>query len=298
MLFWIAAAIMTILVLALILSPLMRRTRETGTPEEVEIALYRSQLAAIADEQRAGRIIEADAEATRTEVKRRMLASAHRHSGETAAVGTSNPARYRRLAVVGIGAAIPLLALTMYLPAGRPDLPDRPFADRGPERAAAGLPDPQEQALVRELAERMSRDPKDPQGWALLGGAYVRQGRYDEAVTAYENANARKPRDAEILSALGEALVLQADGVITEAARADFEAAVSLAPKSVRARYFIGLAKAQAGDYAGAAASWRALLTDAPPDAAWRASVEAELEQAQRAAGEGADTTAAQPRNK
>jgi cytochrome c-type biogenesis protein CcmH len=284
MVFWIAAAIMTVFVLALILWPLMR-AGEAEAPENVEVALYRSQLLAIAEEEGAGRIAAAEAEATRNEVKRRMLASSRRAPEER---NLPREARPRRLLVIGL--AVPLVALAVYLTGGRPGLPDQPFADRARERAAAGVPSTEERALVRELATRMAQHPEDPQGWALLGGAYVRQGRYDEAVEAYQNANARKPSDPDILSALGEALVLQADGVVTENARADFEAAVKLAPDNIRARYFVALAKAQSGDFAGAAAGWRALLASAPKDAPWRASVEAELKQAQQAQGDAAAT--------
>ena len=94
-------------------------------------------------------------------------------------------ARQRAILVVSLGAAIPLLALTIYLSKGRPDLPDEPFASRAAERAAAGVPSQDERALVRELAERMAQHPEDPRGWVLLGAAYVRQSRYDEAVAAY-----------------------------------------------------------------------------------------------------------------
>jgi cytochrome c-type biogenesis protein CcmH len=284
MLFWIAAALLTIFALALVFVPLMRGDAQLPSDEPVEVALYRSQLASIADEQRAGRMDPDEAETTRTEVKRRMLAAGRFRTTRGAAMApASDVARTRRLAVAGIGCAVPLIAVGFYLVNGRPDLPDRPFAARAAERAAAGVPSDRERALVAQLAERMSEHPEDPKGWVLLGGAYVRQGRYDDAVSAFQSANAREPNDAAILSALAEALVLQAGGEVDEDARLDFQAAVKLDPKNVKGRYFVALADAQAGNYAGAILGWSAMLGDAPANAPWRDLVQSQLERAKTA---------------
>ena len=286
LLFWVIAALLTIATLALVLRPLVRPALATAPSEEaVEIALYRSQLAAIDDAELGGRIAGEDAQATRAEIKRRMLASVRQHArGETSSAPRSPMgARKRALFIWLIGLATPVVALSIYLSGGHPEMPDAPFAARAKERAAAGLPSSQEKALVRQLAQRMAQHPEDPRGWVLLGGAYVRQGRYDEAVAAFGNANSRKPGDAEILSSLGEAEVLQSGGLITEDARADFEAAHAAAPDNVKARYFLALARAQAGDFNGAADAWSDLLKGAPVDAPWRPMVEAQLSEARRA---------------
>lgn len=285
LIFWILAALMTMVALAFVLWPLVRRAPAEVFSESVEMAVYSSQLGAIEDAEQAGRIAEEDAKATRTEVKRRMLAKVRQRKREAEGAGVRRPmgARERATILVLLGVATPLLALTIYLSGGRPDLPDEPFGARSAERAAAGVPSQEEQALVRELAERMAKHPEDPRGWVLLGAAYVRQNRYDEAVAAYDNANARKPGDADILAALGEAEVLQAGGEITEEARVNFEAAKSAAPGNMRARYFLALAQAQAGDFAGAATAWSELIKDAPADAPWRKMVEAQIAQAKRA---------------
>lgn len=282
LLFWILAALMTMGSLALVLGPLVRRKAPAGPLENVEIAVYRSQLAAIEDAEHAGRIAHGDALATRTEVKRRMLASVRQRARGTESDTKSLSARRRAILVSAIGVGAPVLALTIYLFLGHPAMPDEPFAARAQERAAAGVPGTEERALVAQLAERMAQHPEDPRGWVLLGNAYVRQGRYDEAVAAFDNANAHKPADADILSSLGEAEVLQSGGEITEEARGNFEAAKSAAPDDVKARYFLALGLAQAGDFDGAIQGWSALLKDASSGAPWRSMVEAQITEAKR----------------
>lgn len=174
-------------------------------------------------------------------------------------------------------AAVPILAVGAYLADGRPDLPDRPYAKREAERVAAGLPSDRERALVRELAAQMERHPENAEGWAMLGEAYVRDAHYEEAVAAFKDALALRPGDAAILSALGEALTLEAQGEITPEAEAFFREALKAQPGEQKARYFIALAKAQHGDADGARSDLTALLKEAAPDAPWRRAVEATL---------------------
>ena len=68
---------------------------------------------------------------------------------------------------------------------------------------------------------------------------------------------------------MGEALVFAANGIVTAEAKAAFEKAVGLDANNVPARYFLGLAAEQDGNRAQAAATWRALIATAPPDAPW-----------------------------
>jgi cytochrome c-type biogenesis protein CcmH len=65
----------------------------------------------------------------------------------------------------------------------------------------------------------------------------------------------------------------EAQGIVSPGARAAFAEALRRNPAQPQARYFVGLAKLQAGDSQGALADWRALLADAPADAVWRAGL-------------------------
>ncbi len=76
---------------------------------------------------------------------------------------------------------------------------------------------------------------------------------------------------------LGEALVTVANGTVTPDAKAAFDRARGLAPDDPRARFYLALALSQSGDKAGAAAAWRALIADAPKDAPWLPTANAEL---------------------
>ncbi|MFO1187681.1 MAG: tetratricopeptide repeat protein [Alphaproteobacteria bacterium] len=187
------------------------------------------------------------------------------------------PGRRTRYVMLALAAAVPVLAMATYLADGRPDLPDRPYAKREAERVAAGLPSDRERALVNELAAQMGRHPENAQGWSILGDAYVREGRFEEAAAAFGNALAIKPGDPELSSALGEARTLQAGGEVTAEAESAFRDALKADGAQYKARFFLALAKAQRGEGEAAKADLAALLSEAPANAPWRGAVEAAL---------------------
>lgn len=137
--------------------------------------------------------------------------------------------------------------------------------DMATNSATSGLPTVE--SMVEGLQARLMLTPDDPEGWRMLGWSYVNLGRFDEAVAAYREAVARAPGDAKIVSALGEALVRQADGKVTDEAAELFRQATSLDPDEAPARFFLGLAKDQAGNPAGAIKDWLALIEEAQPGA-------------------------------
>src|SRR5215218_8959233 len=115
---WFVFALMTAAAIFAVLWPLGRGTRgaqRAGT----DIAVYRDQLEEIARDRAAGRIGEAEAEAARIEVSRRLLAAAEQ---EPADVATASPPWRRRLVALAALIALPLLSGTLYLALGSPSL--------------------------------------------------------------------------------------------------------------------------------------------------------------------------------
>lgn len=81
------------------------------------------------------------------------------------------------------------------------------------------------------------------------------------------------------MAAYGEALVEAAQGLVLLQARAAFESALAGEPGNPRARYYVGLAAAQAGDLRNAYDVWRKLAADTPSDAPWRTMLESQFRQ-------------------
>ena len=135
---------------------------------------------------------------------------------------------------------------------------------QGMPKASRGLPPVEE--LIEHLVARLQNNPKDFEGWRTLGWSYFNLRRFDEAATAYAKAIELNPNVAELHSARGEALVGAANGTVTAESKRAFGEALKRDSKELRARFFSGLAKAQAGDKAAALDDWIEVANDAGPN--------------------------------
>jgi cytochrome c-type biogenesis protein CcmH len=136
-----------------------------------------------------------------------------------------------------------------------------------PSSPSAGQPSTDE--MIERLAERLKQNPNDSGGWRMLGWSYARTERYAEAASAYRKALELGPDVAALRSALGVVLVSAANGTVTDEAKEIFAAAVKLDRQDPQGRFYLGLARSQAGDGQGALEDWIAFLKEADPQATW-----------------------------
>lgn len=268
MIFWILAAALCALCVALLLRPLARGDTKPDSPAEHDIAVYRDQLAEVERDRAQGLLSAAEAQEARREIERRLLAAdAARGEARAPGGGTRSRAIWLILAF-----AVPLAAMGLYLQLGSPETPSRPFAERQEERRGAE----QLAGLEAQLSERLAHDPEQPQAWAMLGELRLRLGDYAGAASAYGEAIGRGAPTATLYAARGEALTAAA-GRVTPEAKAAFDSALALDPGEPRARYYSGLAQEQAGRPRDALETWRALAEDTPADAPWRPTLESDF---------------------
>jgi cytochrome c-type biogenesis protein CcmH len=262
--FWLFAALLTGLAAALLVPPLIGRTRSIARGD-AGLAVYRAQLDELQRDRERGLLGEAEAAALRTEIERRMLKLGSAE-GETELRWRARPG-----GAIAAVLLLPAAALALYLALGDPGLPGQPRSATAPSQAA---PDPQQAevaVLVAQLERRMAERPEDPVGWRLLGHAQAGLGRWSDSARSYGRAVGAGGGNAETLAAWAEALIFAAGGTVSPPAAELLRRALEVDPKEPRARYYQGLAKLQAGDTAGALALWRALAAEAPQDAPWAA---------------------------
>jgi cytochrome c-type biogenesis protein CcmH len=123
--------------------------------------------------------------------------------------------------------------------------------------------------MIARLTERLNRNPKDAEGWRMLGWSYFNTERFAQSAAAYAKAIDLDPENAELRSSRGEALVRAADGQVTEEAKAVFAQALRHDAKDPRGRFFLGLAKEQAGNKSAALDDWVAILNDTDTNEPW-----------------------------
>jgi cytochrome c-type biogenesis protein CcmH len=266
---WFIFGLMTAAALFAVLWPLGRYPR--AAPGGSDLMVYKDQLQEIDRDRAAGLIGEAEAEAARLEVSRRLLAAADaqpRDAGESPAAAAV-PQRRRRAAAIAALVILPLGPTGLYMALGSPDVPAHP--------AFARVKKPQGQesiaTLVSQVEEHLASNPADGAGWELIAPVYMRLGRFGDAVEARRKALTLNGASAVREADLGEALAAAANGIVTTEAKLAFERALAHDAREAKARYFLGLAEEQDGKNDQAASTWRALLADAPADAPWAAFV-------------------------
>jgi cytochrome c-type biogenesis protein CcmH len=264
---WIIIALMSAAAILAVLWPLTGKPSVAGAGND--LVVYKDQLEEIGRDRNSGLIGDAEAEAARIEVSRRLLAAADREPMRP----VSQPLWHRRAAAIAALVVLSVVPVGLYAALGSPGIPGEPAYAR------TSLPQDHESiaALIHQVEEHLAKNPDDGAGWQVIAPVYMRLHRYDDAVMALRKSLALNGETATRDADLGEALVAAANGVVTGEAKRYFERAVALDAHEPKARYFLGLADEQDGKKDAAAAKWRALLADSPPDAPWAAFVRQSL---------------------
>src|ERR1700741_3020087 len=180
---WLLFGLMPAAAIFPVLWPLGRGRVSQGTGND--IAVYRDQLDEIARDRTAGLIGEAEAEAARVEVSRRLIAAA-----DAVPAGPTRPGGTFRRRVAGLAAliAVPIMAGGSFspsaLPPCSPQLPGQPLASRD----TTPLQDRSLDRLVAQVESHLEKNPEDGRGWEVVGPGYMRFGCFDAAVKARRNS--------------------------------------------------------------------------------------------------------------
>lgn len=276
MLFWIVATLLTMMACLSVLLPfLQRRTPMAEATQSPDLAIYKDQLAEVERDQARGLIGRAEAEQARTEIGRRIL-----RANEDVGLTRAQSSRWGRMVTAAAVLSVPLVSWSVYAATGSPDQPAQPLQARLQESPA----EMSVEQLIARAEAHLQAQPTDGRGWEVLAPIYLRVGRTDDAVRAYQQAIATQGSSAIRQTGLGEALVAQAGGTVRPEAQSAFQEAVELSPADPKARFFLALASAQRGQLEQAKAAWEALKADQPDGSPWKNAVDQAL--ARTAAGQ------------
>jgi len=263
MILWVIFALMTAAAIFAVLWPLGRTARASGGGSD--LLVYKDQLQEIDRDRAAGLIGEAEAEAARLEVSRRLLAAADTQPAAASAAAAPRSLHRRRAAAIAALVILPFGPPGLYVALGSPNIPgDSAFARVDTPNGHESIT-----SLVSKVEAHLAHNPNDGAGWEVLAPVYMRLGRFDDAVVARKKALELNGATAAGEADLGEAEAAAANGIVTADAKAAFDRAVARDPHEVKARYFLGLAAEQDGKNEEAAAVWRSLLAEAPAGAPW-----------------------------
>lgn len=310
MFFWIISMSLAVIATVSLLLPLFRNTRTAATEDAVsEVDIYREQLAEVERDLERGVLDTAEAERTRTEIARRLLAADKAGSQQTG----DAPILASRMTSVLFGVVVVALSGGLYLYVGAPGAQDLPLKARiaagdeiranrmsqaEAEELAQAMPRPEIDApadyleMVQQLRDIVPTRPDDQAGWRLLA-------RHEAALTNYAAAAAAQAHLVDLVGAqvqitdlerLADYMVAATAGLVTPEAEAVSRQILERDTDNIAARYYLGLLYAQTDRPDVAFRLWKQVIDNGTPeqihvelakgqieDAAWRAGVEYEL---------------------
>jgi cytochrome c-type biogenesis protein CcmH len=264
---WIAIALLTGLAALSVLWPISRNRGDAGLADAGR-AFYQDQIAELERDRSRGLLSTDEYSQAVAEAGRRLIA-VHDVASAQSPRTTSQSVFNRRFAAVFAIAVLPAVAIGIYVLIGKPNLSDRPLQARldAPPGKIELI------AAVAKIERRLANTPGDVRGWQVIAPVYVRMKRYDDAVKAWKNVIRLSPPNAEYYAYLGEAMVFAASGKVTPAARQAFDNALKIDPNQKLALYASAIGEEQSGNFSQARAIWEKLIVNAPPGAAWAATI-------------------------
>ena len=303
MTFWVISGAIAVAVAALLVGAMRAARLGDMTATKSDIAVYKDQLAEVDRDLARGVLTEAEADAVRVEVSRRLL-EADKRGDELA----TEKQGHSGVGIVLIAVIVLAGTFAMYLNFGAPgygDLPmqarlaaledaraDRPGQAQAEEAALGSLPppppaEPELLQLMEQLRAAVQANPNDVQGLTFLAQYEARLGNLSAAREAQARLIDAKGADATIADqmTLVDIMVFGAGGYVSPEAEAVVLQVLNSEPTSGAARYYLGLVEAQTGRADRAFQVWSQLLEQSPPNAPWVPVIRAEIRQVALAAG-------------
>lgn len=265
LLFLLIVACLILLALLFILPPLWRpQTIAPAAINERNIAIAKHRLTELTEQLQANVLSQAQYEEQRAELEQALSDDLDLAAQQT----PSNTQQGKGLSYVLL-ITIPVLAALLYWHLGNfqavsptPEM----LATKEPESATQqALPNAEAiNKMVAGLAEKMKTDPKNADGWLMLGKSYQYLQRYDQAVDAYQHAYQLLGDKTDVMLSYAEALSFaNNEQVVGKAADLVFKAVV-LEPNNPKALWMAGMSKAQAGEFVAAKKLWTQLAALLP----------------------------------
>jgi cytochrome c-type biogenesis protein CcmH len=273
------AALLTLLVVAWFVRPLLSKPRGSGvSSDKLNAAIYRDQLLALEKDLARGVISQQDFEITRDELQVRLLDDTENtdvvlttHTGFLTAKRTA----------IAISLSVPVFAIGIYMLLGEPSA----MSPAAQQAKAAPIDDQQIRKMIDTLAAKLKANPDNPQGWAMLARSYKVVGQNQEAQLAYEKAGAFVNGNPDMLVDYAELLGIQAGNKLDGKPENMIAEALKLNPEHPMGLMLAGVALYQRSDFAGALSRWEKLLSMLPPGSEDAQQVQANIDDARSKAG-------------
>ncbi len=164
----------------------------------------------------------------------------------------------RRLSLLGMALAMPIMTAGLYLHLGAPDI----LKEQALTQAQGSY---DTDGMVKALENKLKSASNDAEGWYALGRAYIALERYSDAEEALRAAASQAPRNATILAQYAEAVALRSGSLMGRPQELILQA-LDIDYEEDKALELAGLAAYQQEKWAESLHFWRRLLKKLPKE--------------------------------
>ncbi len=266
-LFWIIAAAMALIALAILVWPLLKRTPPVSNADrDKTLVVYRQHVVELEQDLKNGVVTDTQYQQARRELEHRLLQEINESEAVQPPPSFQFNSRAMALALAGL---VPLVSVLLYLKFGNLPAFTHPTVSTtqvraGTEydhRSGGGL-----DTLAERLKQRLQENPSDGAGWALLARSYVELERHAEGVIAFEKAATIIPDDAQLLADYADALGVIHGRKLDGKPERLVAQALDLDPHNLKALMLAGTIAYDHKDYSRALKYWEQARTELPPD--------------------------------
>ena len=256
--FWLFAAALLVIALAMLLPPLLRpsdlKASTDRRAQNVQIA--KDAKRQLDDDLQRGVITQSEHRQATDELELSLFSDVDDDTdppGDT----KKQPAVVTALA---ISIVVPLASVLIYYQIGHPQ------AITVPQQATVQDPNQSLAAMVDQLEARLARDPRDIDGWKLLGRTYMAEKEYAKAEKAFTGLLAMAPDNAEYMLLKADAMAMNAGGRTAGEPARLIVAALEIDPNNFTGLWLAGIAARENNDPDTALKHWTKLQGLLPPD--------------------------------
>lgn len=121
---------------------------------------------------------------------------------------------------------------------------------------------------ITAASAAVQKNPKNLKAWAELGDDFMETSQFSASANAYKQAVLLSGGNPVFIMAYSRALIMEADGEVTDDAKKSLDIVLVLQPENEEARYFMAVRKLQSGNSREAMAEMKELyksLADGSP---------------------------------
>ena len=272
--FWMICALLLVVALLFVVLPLWRSTVKKNLVQRdaANLEIFRDQIAEMDVDLRNGLLTPEMYEQGKRELQARLLDEVKSPEG-VGGLAVRNPQKAVALVLVVL---FPLVAVGLYWKLGNFDafLPQASLANMN------GSGGPHSASVLKELEDKLAKDPQDAQGWALLARSYSQMERFADAARAYDNLTRLMPHDAQLWADYADVQAMANNQSLAGLPTKLLGKALEADPNNIKALALAGSAAMDRGEYTAALSFWEKALKLVPKDSEDAKMFESGIQQA------------------